>query len=453
MRLRHGAFAFAVTVGLVLVQVLPAYGVDTRPETTWVMTFDHDFYNWADAHIDTFEFPPDSLLWKKIVLFYKIQCPGPPGDCDPWDRLGHLRVIETDELGEETHSEIARIITPYDITGGTRPDSCIWELDVSDYESMLHDQVTLRHQIYSWIGGDRGWIVTIEFAFISGTTALEPYEVTNLWIGDYLVYGDPDNPIEQYLLPLHVQIPSQVEAAKFRAIVTGHGQGNTDNAAEFAYKWHEVVVGADVYSHYLWRDDCNLNRCSPQGGTWQYNRAGWCPGDKVIPWDLEVFSSLTPGDSVSVDYNIQPYVNECRPTNPECVDGVTCADCDYNYTGHTEPHFVLNTQLILYKERMIQLSGQLSGENVMLWWPEWPGAAAYWVFGEANYPHFEPELTPPFGNRVAVLSPETMTWTSSTGVGDPNSNWTYQIVAVDDTDQMLARSTRIGEHDFEQTIP
>jgi hypothetical protein len=46
-----------------------------------------------------------------------------------------------------------------------------------------------------------------------------------------------------------------------------------------------------------------------------------------------------------------------------------------------------------------------------------------------------------------------MTWTSSTGVGDPDSNWTYQIVAVNETGELLARSTRIGEHDFEQTIP
>jgi hypothetical protein len=102
---------------------------------------------------------------------------------------------------------------------------------------------------------------------------------------------------------------------------------------------------------------------------------------------------------------------------------------------------------------MIQLSGQLLAEDVVLWWPEWPGAAAYWVFGAGNDPHFEPELTPPFGNRLAVLPPQTMTWASSSGVGDPENNWTFQVVAVNELEEMIARSTRIGEHDFEQTVP
>ncbi len=114
----------ALLVGLPLLLVLPALaqtGQDFRPDTTWVLTFDHDFYNWADPHIQTFEFPPAGLPWSQILLFYRIECPGAPGDCDPWDRLGHLRVVVPDSTGGETHYEIARIITPYDITGAVTP--------------------------------------------------------------------------------------------------------------------------------------------------------------------------------------------------------------------------------------------------------------------------------------------------------------------------------------------
>jgi len=240
-------------------------------------------------------------------------------------------------------------VTPYDITGGSYPGYCIWTLDVTDYHFLLRDEVVLSNYISTWIGDDRGWIVTIKFLFISGTPDLEAYRIQNLWTHDYLVYGDPDNPIDSYLQPVSVDIDPGVVAVKVRAITTGHGQGNTGNAAEFAYRWHKVFVDGITYSHYLWRSDCATNPCSPQGGTWQYNRAGWCPGDRVVPWDNDVTLSVTPGTTVEFDYDIQAYENFCRPTNPDCIDGVTCTDCDYNYTGHTEPNFSLNTQLIFYR--------------------------------------------------------------------------------------------------------
>ncbi len=178
----------------------------------------------------------------------------------------------------------------------------------------------------------------------------EPYRVINLYQNDYLVYGDPDNPHEAYLPALSIPVDSEAVQVKVRAITTGHGQGNTDNAAEFAYKWHAVRVSGESYSHYLWRSDCAQNDCSPQGGTWPLARAGWCPGDKVDPWDIDVTGSVTPGLPAEIDYDIQPYVNQCRPNNPDCADGVTCADCDYNYQGHTEPHFTLQAQVIFYRE-------------------------------------------------------------------------------------------------------
>jgi len=345
----HRLLAMSLLIS-VFILTSPANAGPPLPDTVWITTFDQDFYNWATPHVETFDFPPEEMEWSQILMFYTIECPGPPADCDPWDRLGHLRVIEQTPKGEE-HYEIARVITPYDITGSNRPGSCTWVFDVTDYETLLHDSVTLRNYISTWIGDDRGWLVTIEFAFIPGVTELEPYRIVNLWTSDYIVYGDPDRPVEDHLQPVPVDIDSEVVAAKVRAVTTGHGQGNTNNAAEFSNKWHEVLVDSDQYIHQLWRNDCADNECSPQGGTWKYPRAGWCPGDRVYPWDLDVTGSITPGTTVEFDYNIEPYENFCRPNNPDCEDGVTCTDCDYNSTGHTEPHYVLNTHLILYRQR------------------------------------------------------------------------------------------------------
>jgi hypothetical protein len=40
------------------------------------------------------------------------------------------------------------------------------------------------------------------------------------------------------------------------------------------------------------------------------------------------------------------------------------------------------------------------------------------------------------------------TWSSPNGIGDPANNWTYLVMAVDETEAELARSNRAGEHDF-----
>jgi hypothetical protein len=244
--------------------------------------------------------------------------------------------------------EIARFITPYDITGFNMPGTCPWWFDLTDYQTLLKDSVTLSLYIESWIGGDQGWLITATFEMIEGFPAMEPYQVVNLWDKGRVVYGDTSRPVEQQLPPVTTFVDADADSMMLRVTTTGHGQGNTDNAAEFSNKWHGAWAGETYFEHQLWRSTCNVNPCSPQGGTWQYNRAGWCPGAGVFPWDNTV-SSFTPGDSMVFQYVIEPYENYCRPNNPDCVDGVTCSDCDYNYTGHTEPHYTTIGQMFLYR--------------------------------------------------------------------------------------------------------
>ena len=335
----------------------PAMQAQATPgDTTWVHTFNEDFYNWATAHVDTFAFPDTLTHFSDIVIFYTIGCPDSPNDCDPWDRLGYLQVLhetgELDSLGQPILEpfEIGRIITPYDITGGSRPGTCTWELDATDYKSLLHDTVILQNYIESWIGGDDGWLVTVDFAFIEGESDLEPYKVVNLWNDYNVLFGDPEEPIDQALQIRQLDIDSDVASVKLRVTTTGHGQGNTDNCAEFCYKEHTLVVNGETYSYYPWRDDCNQNSCSPQGGTWQYNRAGWCPGDAVEPWEQDISAAVRPGEINKFNYKVEPYENFCRPTNADCVSGVTCPDCDFNYNGHTPPHYSVQAQLISYRQ-------------------------------------------------------------------------------------------------------
>jgi hypothetical protein len=211
--------------------------------------------------------------------------------------------------------------------------------------------VTLRNYIESWIGGNDGWLVTIDFAFIEGESAFEPYKVINLWQNDHVVYGDPDQPVPDAIPPALVHIDEGVDQVKVRVFTTGHGQGNTLNCAEFCPMDHSVIAEGTDFTHILWNSNCSSNPCSPQGGTWAFGRAGWCPGMDAPAWKVDITGAVTPGQTATIEYAIEDYENLCRPNNPECVSGMTCPDCNYNSTGHTQPHYTIQGQVVFYKAR------------------------------------------------------------------------------------------------------
>jgi hypothetical protein len=102
----------------------------------------------------------------------------------------------------------------------------------------------------------------------------------------------------------------------------------------------------------------------------------------------------------------------------------------------------------------MHLSAELTEDDLELQWSMWSPASEYWVYGVGNEPWFEPDTSPPtYMNRVGVVPAGTTTWSSTNGIGDPTNNWTYLVIAVDETELELARSNRVGEHDFDCEIP
>ncbi len=99
------------------------------------------------------------------------------------------------------------------------------------------------------------------------------------------------------------------------------------------------------------------------------------------------------------------------------------------------------------------LTGRLVGGDLQLTWTETPGSAEYWVYGADNLAYFEPGFAPGYEHRLAELPVETTTWTSPNGVGGPDHNWTYMVLAVNSLGVELCRSNRFGEHDFRTDVP
>jgi hypothetical protein len=108
----------------------------------------------------------------------------------------------------------------------------------------------------------------------------------------------------------------------------------------------------------------------------------------------------------------------------------------------------LNTNL-KYVTPTIILSGTIEAGELALSWSEFPWGSAFQVHGEANQPYFDPSPE----NLLAVLPSDAQFFDSGNGVGDPENNWTYIVLAVDDADQEIMRSNYCGEHDFATEIP
>ena len=144
----------------VLLFIVGGYATASARQTTWVETFDQEYFNWATTHVDTFQFPPANL-YEQVYAHMTIACPGPPGDCDPWDRFDTMQLRHYDTDSTHVDYEIGRLVTPYDITYGDPSTSCSWVFDVTAYQFLLHDEVTLTMYIDTWIGGIEGW-----FAFM-----------------------------------------------------------------------------------------------------------------------------------------------------------------------------------------------------------------------------------------------------------------------------------------------
>ncbi len=310
-----------------------------------VTGFDGETHIGGSTLTKTVEFPSDLSNVSSIIMHISLSCP--PGGCDPWDRFAQLSVMS--DAGDVI--EIGRFATPYLLS------TCAWTLDVTDYRNYLTGSTELISHIETY---QNGWNIHTSFEFIEGTPEFEYVEVTQFFQDNQFTYGD--TLFYSINLPDHDHmIPNNAEEVVFRVINTGHGQGNTENAAEFSQKTHQIQVnGQQEFEQFLWKPDCAQNPCANQAGTWQYPRAGWCPGQAVEPWDYDITSLTSPGSSVNVDYVLEPFYNLCSPWNIDCMPS-NCinGNCTYDNNGHTTPIYKVTLQMLIKSSTPVGIDEEL----------------------------------------------------------------------------------------------
>lgn len=262
-----------------------------------------------------------------ILATLQVSCP--TGGCGAWDY-----VASVDAMSHEGNwFEIIRYITPY----GT---PCTHKLNVTDYASIVNGKVTFRVNCGSL---DNGYLYKLTFDYKAGTPPHIYSQVSQIWKKTYQ-FGDMANlqPVEV----VNYTFPTGSLESKLKLISTGHGWGNlnTGNAAEFYNATHKIQVNnANTFTQANWTN-CNPNpdNCMPQNGTWQYNRAGWCPGSIARPFDFNMTPFIA-NNNISLKYIFyEQYVDQCHPNNPSCVTGTTCTDCNDGFN----PHLVVACNLV-----------------------------------------------------------------------------------------------------------
>jgi hypothetical protein len=306
-------------------------------EATVVSTFNgaHHYFGAENRRSITEQVTfPATADWNQVGLRIHLECP-PTGPCDDWDRWGSLQLVlnpEADEA-EWEYLELARYITPYKI------EMCEY-IDITDLAPLLTGEQTLVSMIDTWVGpghsaGD-GWSITYEFVFYPGEDRT-PMAVENIWGRREIVVGQTGEgaTVDDQIDPVAVEIPADAGRVEARLITTGHSFGNTDNCAEFCPMRQDLIIDGAMTSVLPWRTDCEYNPHSPQFGTWQYDRNGWCPGAVSVGQIINITDMITPGGTATIDFDIRvedgaEYVN----TSP--VDWL--------------PNELVSLQLLIYRE-------------------------------------------------------------------------------------------------------
>jgi hypothetical protein len=245
----------------------------------------------------------------------------------------------------DTVIEMMRFITPFGV--GAK-----WDLDVTDLRPLLTGGVTVRGFIDTWVGPGSpyggGWLLSASFDMKGGVPSPLPIAVVPVWSLRSTVYGDPTKPISSAVPPTTVMLPN-ASSYSLRSFITGHGQGNALNCAEFCARTHTITAGNTPHAQKIWRTDCATTAAPNQQGTYQYSRGGWCPGADVKPWTLDVTADVSGGTMATFAYDVQAYDNTCRPDAMPCTGCTLGTSCAYDGGAHTEPNYQVSTVLIAYR--------------------------------------------------------------------------------------------------------
>jgi len=268
-------------------------------DTLIVQTFTFDD---IEKRRDMYQFPDDNRTWEKIFMYRTLKCDEQTKQdsfpCGEWDystfTLLYIPKGDTTEV-----FELENYVTPYGMGIDLNGD-CGWTYiyDVTDYAPLLRGEVDIS-------SGNQQELLDMKFVFIEGTPPRDVISVKNIY--DWGSYKYEHIVSDSVLKPQKIILDNNAVGYKLLARISGHGHHGPRNCCEWDRKAHTYYVNGYVLDRWMIWKNCGDNPIYPQGGTWQFDRAGWCPGTPVDTYELEISNFFQPGDTLMLDYDIEMY--------------------------------------------------------------------------------------------------------------------------------------------------
>lgn len=198
-------------------------------------------------------------------------------------------------------NELLSFVTPYGKGLDLGVKGKTWYYDVSDFAPILKGP----KRLVMALGGQWQEQMDIDFWFIVGTPARTVLNFNQLWQGA----GRASDASVQSINAdqrFNTQVVTTLNNGiyfKLRSTITGHGaQGEFAQNGGFMNHYFNIDGGPNEF---IWQitQNCAYNPVQAQGGTWVYNRQGWCPGQTSLTKEFDLTGTLVGGTTYSLDYN------------------------------------------------------------------------------------------------------------------------------------------------------
>lgn len=237
--------------------------------------------------------------FSKFELHADLSCPGTKDtSCPHWDRTIGLHVC-CDPKSPLCGMELGRWISPFRRRIGS------WLTDVSPLLPLLSTrQCTFHMYTDPWASP---WKPSINLRFSKSEKPSDIYPAEAQVL--YQPGATFDHNYNRHFKPYFFNVSKEHTKVVIYAVITGHGSDD-NNCGEFCVTSHHFIINGKEHSIKFNNAGTALG-CAmrvPEGvvpnehGTWLYGRDGWCDGQQVNPWLIDISKDIDRTDINTIKY-------------------------------------------------------------------------------------------------------------------------------------------------------
>ncbi len=281
--------------------------IDSLPASPNIVRTYAVLSNAGTAQSDVYNLVNTSLYWNATYRYLYNGLTGAKIDSFAVPPTGTINITSLPFMDRyNSKYEIMSFVTPYGINLDLGMTGKTWTFDMTDFLPILKGPKRMSVER----GGQWQENMDIKFLFIVGTPVRDVKDITQIW-------RQPTNCnynqiiTDYYFEPRNVLMNESAKYFKVRSMITGHGQ-----EGEFIPRVHTLNIngGANEFEWTLFKK-CASNPVYPQGGTWIYDRCGWCPGMATDLKEFDITNYVTPGQTATIDYHMLPVANPAIGTS------------------------------------------------------------------------------------------------------------------------------------------